>query len=74
LTGRIEAPNLFAPQVTKRSNDPAPQPPGGRAAERLRMFREQRGLPGGSSAEQPQNAPKPERASQKKARPDEKKE
>jgi hypothetical protein len=74
LTCGVEALNLFATQVTRRSNDPASQPPGGRAAERLRMFREQRGLPRDSLAEQSKNPPKPEPASQKKAPPNEKKE
>jgi hypothetical protein len=74
LTCRSETLNLFATPVTKRSNDPASQPPGGRAAERLRMFREQRGLPRDFPAEQPQNPPKPEPTSQKKAPPNEKKE
>src|SRR4051812_32582185 len=74
LTCAVRALNLLAFPVTKRSDDPAPEPPGGRAAGRLRLFREQRGLPDDSPTEPSPTPRKPEPTSQKKASPDEKKE
>ena len=47
--------------MTRRPGDDTPEPPGGRAAERLREFLEQRGLtPDKNDAGTPADAPEPD--------------
>lgn len=61
--------------MTKRLNDATPEPPGGRAAERLRMFQVARGISDDSRRDKvrSQNA-KPNRLRKKKVPPDEEQE
>jgi hypothetical protein len=59
--------------MTKRLSDKTPEPPGGRVAERLRMFQAARGLGDNDRTRKvrSQNA-KPVRGRKKKVSPDEK--